>query len=248
VSDLVAVTLGNSSAALARVADGRLGEVRRVSIDRLDDLGGALAAAGKGATVIVASVNPPALARLATLAAGRGAGALRVAGTGFPIPLRTDVTEPERVGTDRLLGALAAWRRAGGACVTVDAGTAITVNAVRADGVFLGGAILPGPDLMARALADGTAQLPPVGLPDDAPPVGRSTEEAIAAGVLIGAAGAVAALVAQMRRTVGPGAPVLVTGGGAARIVAHLPADCRRIVPDLVLEGLVAAYREHEKR
>lgn len=248
MSGLVAVTLGNSSAALARVAGGNVGDVRRVPIDRLDDLGGALADAGKGATVIVASVNPPALARLAALAAGKGAGALRVAGTGFPIPLRTDVEAPERVGTDRLLGALAAYARAGGACITVDVGTAVTVNAVRADGVFLGGAILPGPDLMARALADGTAQLPPVDLPADAPPVGRSTEQAIAAGVLVGAAGAVAALVAGARRSVGPDAPVLVTGGGAGRLVAHLPADCRQVVPDLVLEGLVIAYREWRPR
>jgi len=245
VSDLLAVVLGNSTAALARVADGRLGTVRRVAIDRLEELADALAGADRDVPLLVASVNPPALARLATLAP---AAAMRVAGRDFPIPLRTDVESPDRVGTDRLLGALAAHRRTGGPCVTVDVGTAITVNAVRADGVFLGGAILPGPDLMARALADGTAQLPPVDLSIDAPPIGRSTAQAIAAGVRIGAAGAVAALVAAVRHAVGPHAPVFVTGGGAARITEHLPTEWRRVVPDLVLEGLVAAYRDHENR
>ena len=253
MSDLLAVTLGNSTVALARVAEGRITRVERVPVDVLEDLREHFAPpdgaeAGQGAPIIVSSVNPPALRRLAALAAGAVRGPLLVAGTDFPIPIATDVERPDHVGADRLLGALAAYCRVGGACVVVDVGTAITVNAVRGDGVFLGGSIFPGLHLMGCVLAGGTALLPSIDLPSDAPPIGRSTEQAIAAGLLYGAVGAVAALVAGARRALGETAPGLLTGGGGPHLSAHLPEDCRRDFPDLVLEGLVIAYREQAKR
>lgn len=247
MNPLVAVTLGNSTAALALVEGGAVGQVIRVPVGDLDRLHEALDRACRGRAsacpaVIVSSVNPPALERFKTLATAMGCSPPQVAGADFAVPIRTDVDQPERVGTDRLLGALAAHQRTGGACVTVDCGTAITVNAVSAGGVFLGGAIMPGLGLMARSLAQGTALLPTVCLGRSAPGVGRSTVEAIAAGVLRGGAGAVTALIASAREAVGCGAPVVLTGGDAERIADLLPPDCRMIVPNLVIEGLIAAY------
>jgi len=252
MSAVLAITLGNSSAAAALAQDDALGQIRRAGIERLDDLGGVLARAcpdcgGEATPIAVASVNPPALKRLERLLADMSLPAPLVARRDFPIPIRTEVDVPERVGVDRLLGALAAYRRLGGACVVVDFGTAITVNSVRADGVFLGGAILPGLGLAARALAEGTALLPEIPLPGKANPVGRNTEEAIAAGVIHGAAGAAANLIRGARQVIGAEARVILTGGDAVRVVDHLPPDCRQVLPDLVLEGLVIAYRERPK-
>lgn len=282
MNPLVAVTLGNSTAALALASGENLVDVVRVPVARLEGLKEGFArareeaAAEEAMPVVVASVNPAALERFRRLAADLVQKLPEVAGVDFPIPIRADVDEPERVGVDRLLGALAAYRRVGGACVAVDCGTAITVNAVRSrlcrarlsgkprrlrlhrmpakpaalrrDGVFAGGAILPGPDLMARALSEGTALLP-LAEPEGRPPLlGRTTDQAIAAGVLRGAAGAVAALVAAARGVVGADAPVLVTGGAAERLKDLLPPDCRTIVPNLVLEGLVTAYRQWQTR
>jgi len=246
---LVAVALGNSRAAATLVTGAALGQVTRAPVERLEDLAPVLARAcpdcgGEATVLAVASVNPPALARLVALAKEMHLARPLVAGGDFPIPIRTDVDAPERVGTDRLLAALAAYRRARSACLIVDCGTAITVNAVRADGVFVGGAIFPGLAMMARALARGTALLPETAMPERVPGIGKNTEQAIAAGILHGAAGAVANLIIVASEVVGSEAAVFLTGGDAARLAEFLPPDCRDVTPDLVLEGLAFAYRE----
>ena len=246
---LLAVALGNSTAAATLVTGAALGKVTRAAVERLEDLASVLARAcpdcgGEATAVAVASVNPPALARLLALAKEMHLAKPLVAGDDFPIPMRTDVDEPERVGTDRLLAALAAYRRARSACLIVDCGTAITVGAVRAGGVFAGGTIFPGLAMMARALARGTALLPETALPDRVPGIGKNTEQAIAAGILHGAAGAVANLIIVASEVVGSDAAVFLTGGDATRLAEFLPPDCRDVTPDLVLEGLAIAYRE----
>jgi type III pantothenate kinase len=249
---VLAITLGNSTAAAVLATDGVLGPVRRVPVGQLEELRDVLARIGKegGAPIpiAVASVNPPALERLERLLTDLGLPPAAVARRDFPVPIGTEVKAPERVGVDRLLGALATYRRVGAECIVVDFGTAITVNSVRGDGIFLGGAILPGLGMAARALSEGTALLPEIPLPAAAPAVGRSTEEAIAAGMIHGAAGAVTGLIDGARRVVGAGAKVVLTGGDAACVAAHLPPDCREVLPDLVLEGLLVAYREWQKR
>ena len=111
-----------------------------------------------------------------------------------------------------------------------------------ADGTFLGGAILPGPALMARALADGTSKLPEVAaLGTSAPPAmpGRSTHEAIAAGIGFGIQGAVARLVAEARGSLGTDAEVILTGGWRGAVRAALPGAIE--IPDLVLHGIALA-------
>lgn len=154
MSSILAATLGNTTAAIAPVTDGIVGDALRVPISRLADLREGFAAGRwdpveEGIPVIVASVNPPALEAFARLSAEAAGVRPEAAGVDFPIPIETDVDEPEKVGVDRLLAALAAYRQVKGACIVVDAGTAVTIDAVSADGVFQGGAIFPGLDLMA---------------------------------------------------------------------------------------------------
>lgn len=249
MSDFVAITLGNTSVAVAPVTgDGVLGEVCRAPLARLDEVlaQSVPGPAGRGTPVIVASVNPAALQRLRAALASRGAAPV-VAGLDFPIAVHAEVDEPERVGVDRLLAALAAHQRTCGPCIVVDFGTAITVNPVRHDGALMGGAILPGLALMARALAQGTAALPEVRLDETPPPIGANTGQAIAAGLVHGAAGAVARLIDAARERLGAAARVILTGGDAARIAPLLAPDCRDVRPNLVLEGLVTAYLEREE-
>jgi len=253
MSDAVAITLGNSRAAATILTGGVLGSVRRAPVENLAELRDVLLRAcadcgGETLPVVVASVNPPALERLRQLLTDMSLPLPEVAGKDFPVPLRTDVREPGMVGVDRLLGALAAYRRVQGPCIVVDFGTAITVNSVSREGVFLGGAILPGLTMMARALAGGTVLLPEITVPESATGIGKNTEEAIAAGLLHGVTGAVANLVIVASQTVGEDAAVLLTGGDAERIAALLPSDCQEVVPDLVLEGLAIAYHERPSK
>ncbi len=183
----------------------------------------------------VCSVNPPELARIRA--------ELQVPCTVFgedrPIPIENRTRAPERVGADRLLAALGAWRRAG-AAIVVDAGTAITVDLVADGPVFEGGAILPGPALCAEALHRRTALLPRVTI-ERAPgsALGLDTEEAIRAGVYFGAAGAIRLLVEKLRAG-REAAAVLVTGGAAPLLMPALPEHWV-LDAALVFRGMAAA-------
>jgi type III pantothenate kinase len=161
------------------------------------------------------------------------------------LPIAIDVEQPERVGMDRLATAVAAnrLRQAAEAAVVVDAGTALTVNLVTADGVFRGGVILPGFKLTAKALAEGTDLLPLIvaDLNADPPPVvGKSTEAAIRSGLFWGSVGAVRELVDRMSQDVHSPVRVFVTGGDAQRLAGYLAPDAR-FVPDLVLIGIASS-------
>lgn len=249
MSHFLAVTLGNTTAAAAVATGGKLGEVTRVPAGEVEKLRPALESAAAGdedVPIVVASVNPPALGTFAEMVVKVTGRPPLVAGRDFPIPIRTDVDEPGKVGADRLLAALAAWRRCMKACIVVDAGTAVTVDAVSAEGVFLGGAIFPGPEVMARGLAEGTAQLPLV--PPDrlfmsGPSIGKNTEAAIRSGVMRALPAAVSGLVGFLSDEMGGTGRVFLTGGYAP------PKDVQgealwTAVRELVLEGLVLAGRE----
>ena len=203
------------------------------------------------AVMLLASVHEAAAARLegalAELSATRHRPLRQRRVKHDDLPLEIRVDEPHRVGIDRLAGAAAAARTkpAGVPAIVVDCGTATTVDLVSDAGVFLGGAILPGPALMARALAEGTSRLPEVAaLEHDGPPPlpGRSTGAAIAAGIGWGIRGAVTALVAEARRVVGPQACIILTGGARGAVRDVLPGAVE--MPDLVLAGIgMAAAR-----
>jgi type III pantothenate kinase len=144
--------------------------------------------------------------------------------TNEEVPLDVEVDFPERVGTDRLMAALAAnrLRQLDRAAIVIDLGTAIKVDVVTRDGAFAGGAILPGLAMSARALDEQTDALPHVAVDRwSVPPaaLGKSTEPAIAAGLFWGAVGAIRELVEQYSTDFGP-SPDVFASGGASQLVA----------------------------
>lgn len=148
---------------------------------------------------------------------------------------------PESLGADRYAALIACWRGGRAPCVAVSAGTALTVDALSGDGVFLGGMILPGAALMRRALAEGTAAV--AAAPGQWQAFPRSTADAVATGILAGHAGAVAAMRQRLAGAAGGEVAVVVTGGDAEALAAHLAAPVV-VVPDLVLEGLLWLARD----
>jgi type III pantothenate kinase len=159
------------------------------------------------------------------------------------LPLRIDVQQPGRVGMDRLVAAVAAnrLRQPPRAAIVIDAGTAVTVDALAFDGTFLGGVILPGMRMTVRALAAGTDLLPlvDVAFSDAVPPViGRSTEAAIRSGAFWGTVGGIRHFVARFADEIGHDAEVFVTGGDAGYL-AQLIGSGARCEPYLVLNGIV---------
>lgn len=208
------------------------------------------AAAPGPAVILVASVHDAAAARLEAAIAAVSATQHRPLRqrriNHADMPLVITVPEPHRVGIDRLAGAAAARlvKLADRPAIIVDCGTAATVDLVSAAGEFLGGAILPGPALMTKALAEGTSRLPEVaaleqGIVPAMP--GRSTQEAIAAGVGYGMRGAVARLVEEARAAFrdGPTPQVILTGGWRAAVRDAVPEAID--VADLVLSGIALA-------
>lgn len=164
------------------------------------------------------------------------------------LPLKVRLPRPDMVGIDRLVDAVAVnrLRHFGQPAVIVDVGSAITVDLVSAKGVFLGGAIMPGIEMSARALHQFTDLLPPVDASDlgpPPPPVGTDTVSAIQSGLYWGAIGAIRELVQRQCETASGSRPQVFLTGGAGAAVADLlgPAAC--YVPNLTLTGIALAVK-----
>ena len=145
--------------------------------------------------------------------------------------------KPAQLGADRWAALIGAWSILRGPCLVVTAGTATTVDVLKGDGTFAGGAILPGLDLMKRSLAHHTAGLPLTRGRFSIQP--RNTADAIETGCLLAQAGAIERMFAAME----PGAACLLAGGAAGRIARHLSIPAQ-LVDNLVLEGLVRIAEE----
>jgi type III pantothenate kinase len=169
-------------------------------------------------------------------------------------PLKVDLPEPGKAGIDRLLNAVAAncLREKNRPVLIVDSGTATTVDAVNAEGHFLGGAILPGFELSARALHQYTALLPLIPLDDlssAAPPtaVGNNTRAAMRSGLYWGQVGAVKELLDQSARMLSFEDPlILATGGGGEILAPRIPGAIW--MPHLSLQGLALVVDVMETR
>jgi type III pantothenate kinase len=142
--------------------------------------------------------------------------------------------KPELLGPDRWAALIAARALHHGPSLVVNAGTATTVDMLAADGTFLGGAILPGVELMRFVLHEHTGRLPLAeGSYREAP---RNTLDAIETGCRHAQAGAVERMY-RVFREVAP-APLCIVAGGAGRGLVDQLSMPRRYVENLVLEGL----------
>ncbi len=151
------------------------------------------------------------------------------------------VDEPSEVGADRMVNAVAAFHRFGGPLLVLDLGTATTIDAVDSDGAYLGGAIAPGMEVAAEALASRAAKLPRVPLVPPDRFIGKNTAECMRIGIFHGYVGLIEGLVARMAAEL-PRRPTLVaTGGLASRVAAALGCDLE-VDPDLSLLGMRLVY------
>lgn len=171
-----------------------------------------------------------------------------VVGPDLDPPFEIDYVPPESLGADRLCAAAAAFRKyaqddAGQnrPLVVVDAGTTITYEVV-VDGVYKGGAILPGPTLSADALARGTGKLPLITASTPRKAVGKSTTDAIRSGIMFGfvdsVTGMIARLESELRTT-----PFVVSTGGAGEFLEKRIDAVDVYEPHLVLEGIAFMVR-----
>ncbi|OPC82313.1 pantothenate kinase [Embleya scabrispora] len=164
--------------------------------------------------------------------------------TGVPVLM----DNPKEVGTDRIINALAAVKLYGGPCVVVDFGTATTFDAVSTKGEYVGGAIAPGIEISVDALGARGAQLRKIELMRPRSVIGKSTVEAMQAGILYGFAGQVDGVVKRMAAELSPDDPDAVTvvaTGGLATLVLGEASVIDVHEPWLTLIGLRMVYERN---
>ncbi len=187
---------------------------------------------------VVASVVPPLTATWQGLAASlAGSENVLVMDAETPTGIENRYQSPQDVGTDRLANAVAAKKTLGCPVIVVDFGTATTLDVVSRDGAYLGGVILPGPEMMSESLYRKTARLPRVSIEAPERTIGNSTDTSMRAGIFFGTIGAVDSLIERIFAELGGPCPVIATGG-AARPFAEASRHIRQYDPLLTLRGL----------
>jgi type III pantothenate kinase len=190
--------------------------------------------------VIIGTVVPRALHNLEVLSSKYFGVKPLVAGQGASAwPIALDVDEPQSVGADRALNAIAAHAKHDGDLLIIDFGTATTFDVVDFSGAYKGGIIAPGINLSLDALVSAAAKLPRIAIaaPEDESVVGRTTETQMLIGVYWGYVAMIEGLVERLKAEIGRPVKVIATGGLAVLFDKHTQVF-DAIEPDLTIQGL----------
>jgi len=201
--------------------------------------------------VIIGTVVPRALHNLEVLASKYFHAEPMVAGQGAVAwPIHFDVDEPQNVGADRALNAMAAHSKYPGELIVIDFGTATTFDLVDGSGAYKGGIIAPGINLSLDALVNAAAKLPRIAIEaprDNLSIIGRTTQDQMLIGIYWGYVAMLEGLTERMKRELGRPATVVATGGLADLFDKHTKVF-DAIEPDLTIQGLSLLYEMVAKR
>lgn len=148
---------------------------------------------------------------------------------------------PQEVGADRIVNAVAAKALYGTPLIIIDFGTATTFDAVSREGDYLGGAIAPGIVVASEALVERAAKLPNIELVVPPRAIGKNTIASMQSGIMYGYVSLVEGMVARLQEELGGDAHVVATGGLAGVIAGQTPV-VQAVDQNLTLEGLRLLY------
>lgn len=234
---ILAVDIGNSSVKIGLIGSSTIVKSHTFKELEGDDLkqfvsGYEIVSSG------IASVVPERTPRILNLLSGISGNPPLIVGPDLKLPFDMGYLSPETLGADRLAAAVAGRTLfPDDRCIVIiDAGTAVTFDVI-SDGVFLGGSIGPGPDLIRKALARETAQLPEINpiLPPSI--IGRTTEECLQSGVMGGFLESAKGLLKRISAELSEKPRVLLTGGWASFLEGRLGITAV-VEPHLVLYGI----------
>ena len=195
---------------------------------------------------IIASVVPQVTNSLKTALKKVTGKACLVVGPGLKNGLNMKIENPDNIGADLVVGAVAALREHKPPMIVVDMGTATSLMVLDQTGALAGGSICPGVQVSLDALTQHTALLPGLQLDQPRRAIGKNTIECMRSGVMLGAASMIDGLVERMEQELGSPATVILTG----RIAKFIAPLCRTPMvydSDLTLKGLAELYRENRK-
>ncbi len=198
----------------------------------------------RNGVIVVSSVKPAWTKIIRQIAKEDLDEKIYLIGKNIPLPMTMLVDEPQKVGTDRVVCAAVAYDVVEEAVAVVDCGTAMTIDLIDENGVFQGGVICPGLETGAEALNKSAAQLPKVKLTRPEAPYGKNTKDAINCGLYYSAIGTIEDVIRRYAEQIGKWPKTILTGSAAELI----KDDCEFIdtyVPNLVLKGIVMAFRKY---
>jgi type III pantothenate kinase len=252
---ILAVDVGNTNVVFALVDGGEIKARWRIATDprrtadeyavwlhQLLELEGFSRGDIEG--VIIGTVVPRALHNLEVLSEKYFRKTPIVAGQGAAAwPLQLDVDEPQNVGADRALNAIAAHAKYPGDLLIVDFGTATTFDVVSSTGAYTGGIIAPGINLSLDALVSAAAKLPRIAIeaPQGNSVVGRTTQSQMLIGIYWGYVAMLEGLTERIKNELDRPVTVVATGGLATLFDKHTDVF-DAIEPDLTIQGLSLLY------
>jgi type III pantothenate kinase len=195
--------------------------------------------------VIIASVVPAVLFNLKRLCESYfDVEPLVVGEPNVELGVKVLIDRPQDAGADRLVDAIAGYKKYGGPLIVIDFGSGTTFEVIDRDGNFCGGAIAPGIELSIEAFYLMTARLPRIRVDKPAGVIGRTTVSAMQSGIFWGYVGLIESLVTRIQAEFGEPMKVIATGGLAAVFEAETKV-IQAIEPDLTLHGLLEIWRRN---
>ena len=195
---------------------------------------------------IIGTVVPRATHNLEVLASKYFGVEALIAGEGKAAwPIALDVDEPQNVGADRALNAIAVHDKCPGDVIVIDFGTATTFDIVDYNGAYKGGIIAPGINLSLDALVNAAAKLPRIAIevPEDESVIGRTTDSQMLIGIYWGYVAMMEGLVARLKSEIGRPVRVIATGG-LATLFDKQTDLFDAVEPDLTIQGLSLLYQK----
>lgn len=238
--------IGNTSITCAKVQNRRFTSLGSHLFDIIPKKIDFWTKSGRKSTIeaIISSVDPEKTRFIANHLKKKRA-QIWIAGQNLPVPIRHRYRDIDKLGMDRRVCVYGALKMHKPPFVVLDYGTALTADYVNARGVFLGGMIIPGPELAYQALLAKAALLPKhTRLPRKTPAfLGRTPAECLETGILQGYGAMARGLVDSFKKKYGKSLQVIATGGFAKQLSPL--AGCFDVVDsDLCLKSLHQLFED----
>ena len=195
--------------------------------------------------VIISSVVPEVMHSLENFSFKYCAKEPIIVGPGVKTGINIKYENPQQVGADRIVNAVAGYEKYGGPLILIDFGTATTFCAVSQKGEYLGGAISPGIKISSEALFQRASKLHKVEIAKPKGAIGKNTTWAMQSGIVFGYAGLVDNIVSMMKEELGSDDVNVVATGGLAPLICAETKTVKIVDKFLTLEGLRIIYERN---